>query len=56
MPILPVPYFIQPDGTTCQSTVLKMMAAYIDRKRGQPVQNRGIAEIKHRVNNVPLVA
>jgi hypothetical protein len=27
---LPVPYFTQPTGITCQSTVLKMMAAYIE--------------------------
>lgn len=30
--ILQVPYFIQPDPTWCQSTVLKMMATYIERE------------------------
>jgi len=30
--VLPVPYFIQPDPTWCQSTVLKMMATYIENK------------------------
>jgi len=29
--ILPVAYFVQPTSNTCQSTVLKMMAAYLDR-------------------------
>lgn len=53
MPVLPVPYFIQPDGGTCQSTVLKMIAAYIDRKRGQPVQNRVIHQIKTSINSDP---
>jgi len=28
---LPVPYFTQPTGNTCQSTVLKMMAASIEQ-------------------------
>jgi hypothetical protein len=28
--ILPVPYFAQPTSITCQSTVLKMMASYIE--------------------------
>ena len=28
--ILPVPYLVQPDSTWCQSTVLKMMAMYIE--------------------------
>jgi hypothetical protein len=28
---LPVPYFTQPTSNTCQSTVLKMMAAYIEQ-------------------------
>jgi hypothetical protein len=30
--LLPVPYFVQPTGNTCQSTVLKMFAAYIERE------------------------
>jgi Peptidase_C39 like family len=29
--ILPVPYFAQPTDVTCQSTCLKMMAAYLER-------------------------
>ncbi len=29
--ILSVPYFIQPTPNTCQSTVLKMMAAYLEK-------------------------
>ncbi|HEV2521904.1 MAG TPA: C39 family peptidase [Candidatus Acidoferrales bacterium] len=28
--VLQVPYFVQPTGVTCQSTVLKMMAAYLE--------------------------
>jgi hypothetical protein len=28
---LPVPYFTQPTGNTCQSTVLKMMSAYLEQ-------------------------
>jgi hypothetical protein len=54
LPILSVPYFIQPDSTSCQATVLKMMAAYLDQKRGWPVVNRVISEIKHSIiNNDP---
>lgn len=53
MPILSVPYFIQPDGSSCQSTVLKMMASYIDKKRGQPTQGRVISQIKTAVNGDP---
>jgi hypothetical protein len=29
--ILPVPYFTQPTGITCQSTVLKMFASYLEK-------------------------
>lgn len=29
--ILPVPYFAQPTGITCQSTCLKMMATYLEQ-------------------------
>jgi peptidase C39-like protein len=29
--ILSVPYFVQPTGDTCQSTCLKMMAAYLEQ-------------------------
>ena len=28
--VLPVPYFVQPTSDTCQSTCLKMMAAYLE--------------------------
>jgi hypothetical protein len=30
--ILPVPYYAQPTDTSCQGTVLKMMATYLERK------------------------
>lgn len=53
MPVLTVPYFIQPDSKTCQATVLKMTAGYLDRRRGQPAQNRVIRDIKNSVNNDP---
>lgn len=29
--VLPVPYFMQPTAITCQSTVLKMMASYLEQ-------------------------
>jgi len=29
--VLPVPYFVQPTAVTCQSTVLKMMASYLEQ-------------------------
>lgn len=29
--LLPVPYFMQPTAITCQSTVLKMMASYLEQ-------------------------
>jgi len=30
--VLPVPYFVQPNAVTCQSTVLKMMASYLENQ------------------------
>jgi hypothetical protein len=30
--VLPVPYFVQPTGITCQSTCLKMFAAYLEQQ------------------------
>jgi len=35
--ILPVPYFSQPTGTSCQGTVLKMMASWIEHKKAYNV-------------------
>jgi hypothetical protein len=32
---LPVPYFVQPTSTSCQGTVLKMMASYLDNLNSQ---------------------
>ena len=29
--VLPVPYFVQPTGVTCQATCLRMMAAYLEQ-------------------------
>ena len=29
--VLPVPYFTQPTGITCQSTCLKMIATYLEQ-------------------------
>ena len=53
--VLPVPYFIQPDHTTCQSTVLKMMAAYL--QPGDPSAQRAtkgeIQDIKKKINEDP---
>ncbi len=50
--VLPVPYFIQPDHTTCQSTVLKMMAAFLSN--GDPAAQRvkpgEIEDIKKKIN------
>ncbi len=53
--VLPVPYFIQPDHTTCQSTVLKMFAAYL--QSGDPAAQRTskaeILSIKKTINEDP---
>jgi hypothetical protein len=53
--VLPVPYFVQPDHTTCQSTVLKMMAAYL--QTGDPAAQRTtkgeILSIKKKINEDP---
>jgi hypothetical protein len=40
--VLPVPYFSQPTGITCQSTVLKMFASYLERT--VVLQSTGAAE------------
>lgn len=50
MPILDVPYHVQPTATHCQATCLKMMASYLDAKLGQPPQPRNIFDIKDKVN------
>jgi hypothetical protein len=34
MALLRVPYYKQPNGYTCQSTCLKMFAAYLEQKKG----------------------
>ena len=40
--IIPVPYFAQPTGITCQSTCLKMMATYLEQTVVR--QNTGAAD------------
>ena len=53
--VLPVPYFIQPDHTTCQATVLKMFAAYLQPgNAGAQVAVKGeIHKIKKTINDDP---
>ncbi|MFT4541994.1 MAG: hypothetical protein ACI841_001019 [Planctomycetota bacterium] len=51
MPILDVPYFVQPDGVHCQATALKMLATYMDEVLGQPVNARDIRAIKKSINS-----
>lgn len=51
MPVLNVPYFTQPDSKHCQATCLKMMAAYLDTRLGQPAQHRDIRQIKTEINS-----
>lgn len=52
---LPVPYFTQPDDSTCQSTVLRMMASYIESEI--LCQSTGavkpITDIKKEINSDP---
>jgi hypothetical protein len=48
--ILDVPYFTQPTPITCQSTCLKMMALYYDRRLGQVPLQRDILEIWKAIN------
>jgi peptidase C39-like protein len=53
---LPVPYFTQPTGVTCQSTVLKMMAAYIEQNvlfQSTGAAARNIQDIWKDVNQDP---
>src|SRR3990167_2126102 len=54
--ILPVPYYVQPTPTTCQSSVLKMMATYFDNegvKNSSSSKWLRIEEIKQTINNDP---
>jgi hypothetical protein len=53
---LPVPYFTQPTGITCQSTVLKMMASYLEREVVQQstgAADRAIQDIWTDINKSP---
>jgi len=53
---LPVPYFTQPTGITCQSTVLKMFASYLERTVGLKstgAGERAIPDIWKDVNQDP---
>src|SRR5512138_2193876 len=54
--VLKVPYFSQPTGNTCQSTVLKMMAMYLDGGRDQTASgpvNLAIEDIWKQINEDP---
>lgn len=44
---LNVPYYVQPDGSTCQSTCLKMLAEYVARRLGRESGPWDIASIKN---------
>jgi len=51
--ILPVPYYVQPSGVTCQSTVLKMMASYLEQQvvlQSTGAADKGISEIWTEIN------
>lgn len=48
--VLPVPYFIQPTAITCQSTVLKMVAAYLDQYLNKNVKYRNVLKIWRTIN------
>lgn len=53
---LPVPYFTQPTGTTCQSTVLKMMASYLEKEvvhQTTGASAKAIVDIKNDINADP---
>jgi len=53
---LPVPYYAQPTDTTCQSTVLKMMAAYLERNvvlQSTGAADRAIGDIWTDINKDP---
>ena len=52
--ILQVPYLVQPDPTWCQSTVLKMMAIYLDESVlhvSSDMQSKQIKDIWNEVNH-----
>lgn len=54
--VLPVPYFSQPTGVTCQSTVLKMMASYIEQNvvlQSTGAAYRNILDIWKDINQDP---
>jgi hypothetical protein len=54
--ILDVPYFTQPTGVTCQSTVLKMMATFLEQNvvlASTGAAQRNILDIWKDVNEDP---
>lgn len=50
MPVLNVPFFVQPTPETCQSTCLKMMAAYLDVRSNRPQVFRSVDQIWQAIN------
>jgi hypothetical protein len=54
--VLPVPYFRQPTGITCQSTCLKMMATYLEQSvvfQSTGAAGRDILDIWKEINESP---
>jgi hypothetical protein len=54
--VLSVPYFVQPTGNTCQSTVLKMMSSYLEQsvvRASTGAADRDILAIKKDINQDP---
>jgi hypothetical protein len=54
---LPVPYFAQPTGVTCQSTVLKMFASYLEGSvlfQSTGAGDRAVLDIWKDVNQDPM--
>lgn len=54
--VLPVPYFVQPTGITCQSTCLKMFATYLEQRvvlQSTGAAERDITDIWKDVNESP---
>jgi peptidase C39-like protein len=54
--VLPVPYFVQPTDYTCQSTVLKMMASYLEQsvlRQSTGAADRDILDIWKDINESP---
>jgi hypothetical protein len=51
--ILAVPYFAQPTGTTCQGTVLKMFASWLEQKTGYSISAQRLApeDVKTTINS-----